>query len=69
MADCLSVPAAGGKLRTNLLAEGGVAPVHGASAVRSLGGLEERFAFSRAVSRLYEMQSPRYLLARPVAQG
>jgi hypothetical protein len=46
------------------MAEGGVAPVQGAPTVQALGGLEERFAFSRAVSRLYEMQSPRYFLGR-----
>lgn len=62
----LSVPA-GGRLRSNLLEEGGVAPVQGAQATQSLGGLEERFAFSRAVSRLHEMQSQRYLLARRIA--
>lgn len=47
----------GGKLRRDLMAEGGVAPVVAAA---QLGGAEERFMFARAVSRLYEMQTPRY---------
>jgi hypothetical protein len=51
------------------MAAGGVAPVQGATAAQSVGGLEERFAFSRAVSRLYEMQSPRYQLARAADMG
>jgi hypothetical protein len=46
------------------MAQGGVAPVQGVQAVVTLGGVEERFAFGRAVPRLYEMQSPRYFLGR-----
>lgn len=43
------------------MADGGVAPVaataaEAAAAAQRLGGVEERFAFARAVSRLYEMQ-------------
>ena len=30
-----------------------------------LGGLEEKYAFKRAISRLHEMQSVSYLLSRP----
>jgi predicted ATPase len=57
---------AGSKLRTNLMADGGVAPVKSsAESAALLGGREEQFAFSRAVSRLYEMQSPLYAAARP----
>ncbi len=57
---------AGSRLRRNLMADGGVAPVaDSADAVRaaiaSMGGLEEQFAFKRAVSRLFEMQHPRFL--------
>lgn len=41
------------------MAEGGVAPLlsSGSASVTSvhLGGLEEKFAFARAISRLYEM--------------
>lgn len=60
----------GSKLRTDLMADGGVAPVaataaEAAAASRRLGGEEERFAFARAVSRLYEMQSELYLASRP----
>ena len=29
-----------------------------------LGGLEEKYAFKRAISRLHEMQSASYLLSR-----
>ena len=36
-----------------------------AAAANLLGGAEERFAFARAVSRLYEMQGPLYLGSRP----
>ena len=51
------------------LQDGGVAPVGGtaveAVALRArLGGEEERFAFVRAVSRIYEMQSEPYLRSR-----
>jgi predicted ATPase len=57
---------AGSKLRTNLMADGGVAPVKSSAETAALlGGMEEQFAFSRAVSRLYEMQSPLYAAARP----
>eukprot|EP00884_Botryococcus_braunii_P008027 jgi/Botrbrau1/17225/Bobra.0621s0003.1 len=56
----------GGRLRRDLLADGGVAPVAATpGALSRLGGVEEKFAFSRAVSRLYEMQSPLYLQSRP----
>ncbi|KAL4438248.1 hypothetical protein ABPG77_010609 [Micractinium sp. CCAP 211/92] len=62
----------GSRLRRNLMADGGVAPVaataaEAAAAAQCLGGVEERFAFARAVSRLYEMQSPLYLESRPRA--
>lgn len=40
---------------------GGGAAQAAAMAAAQLGGAEERFAFGRAVSRLYEMQSPAYL--------
>jgi hypothetical protein len=63
---CWCVLFAGSKLRTDLMADGGVAPVKsGAETAALLGGMEEQFAFSRAVSRLYEMQSPLYAAARP----
>ncbi|GBF94229.1 hypothetical protein Rsub_06499 [Raphidocelis subcapitata] len=60
----------GARLRRDLMAEGGVAPVASsapaaAAAADALGGAEERFAFARAVSRLYEMQGPLYARARP----
>lgn len=60
---------AGSKLRTDLMSDGGVAPVASstqaaAEAAALLGGAEEKFAFARAVSRLYEMQSPLFLAAR-----
>jgi predicted ATPase len=46
----------GAKLRRDLSKEGGVAPVAvTAKRIGALGGEEERFAFARAVSRLYEM--------------
>lgn len=59
----------GSKLRTNLMVDGGVAPVAStpqaaAEAAALLGGAEERFAFARAVSRLYEMQSPLFAASR-----
>lgn len=59
---------AGGRLRRNALEKGGVAPVGASSAARDamlgmLSGQEERFAFGRAVSRLYEMQSEQYRMA------
>jgi predicted ATPase len=52
------------------MSDGGVAPViattqAAAEAAALLGGAEEKFAFARAVSRLYEMQSPLFLAARP----
>lgn len=51
----------GAKLRRDLSQEGGVAPVTmTAKRIAALGGEEERFAFARAVSRLYEMQSEIY---------
>ena len=48
------------------MAAGGVAPVLDSSRKNTakLGGEEERFAFKRAVSRLLEMQSQQYYLAR-----
>lgn len=51
----------GSRLRRDLTADGGVAPVAvtaagAAAAALRMGGVEERFAFARAVSRLYEMQ-------------
>lgn len=60
----------GSRLRRNLMADGGVAPVaaspqQAAAAARMLGGEEERFAFARAVSRLHEMQGELYLGSRP----
>jgi len=65
---CFSTP--GSKLRTDLMADGGVAPVisstqAAAEAAALLGGAEEKFAFARAVSRLYEMQSPLFVASRP----
>lgn len=60
----------GSRLRRDLTTRGGVAPVgHTAKERRGLraqlSGKEEEFAFSRAVSRLLEMQTPSYLFARP----
>lgn len=61
--------AEGGRLRRDVMAVGGVAPV-GARAQEAqrlqarLGGLEEQFAFRRAVSRLHEMQTDAYLQRR-----
>ena len=50
---------AGTRLRRDVMGQGGVAPLFGAgtATVTSafLGGLEETFAFARAVSRMYEM--------------
>lgn len=51
------------------MADGSVAPVAATAtaiteATALLGGMEERFAFRRAVSRLYEMQSPLYAAAQ-----
>lgn len=53
----------GSRLRRDVLADGGVAPVAAderaaLAAAAELGGLEEKFAFQRAVSRLFEMQHP-----------
>lgn len=53
------------KLRRDLMSSGGVAPVAATpasakSAAAVLGGAEEQFAFSRAVSRLFEMQTALY---------
>lgn len=53
-------------LRRDVRARGGVAPVAGTAremrlAKLRLSGLEERFAFSRATSRLLEMQTPKYV--------
>jgi predicted ATPase len=60
----------GSRLRRDFNADGGVAPVassaaEAAAATARLGGVEERFAFARAVSRLYEMQTPLYIDSRP----
>ena len=60
---------AGSRLRRDLMAEGGVAPVAvtasaAMDAAQNLGGMEEKFAFKRAVSRLHEMQSTTYLGSR-----
>lgn len=52
----------GGKLRTNVLAEGNVGTGGVPSGIVSmLSGQEEMFAFRRAASRLIEMQTPLYL--------
>ena len=76
----------GARLRRDLLADGGVAPVAAgsgesgggtgggaaaaaAAVAAALGGAEERFAFARAVSRLYEMQSAMYVRARARGGG
>ena len=51
----------GARLRRDLGADGGVAPVAATPArLAALGGAEERFAFARAVSRLHEMQGAAY---------
>jgi len=60
----------GSGLRRNVLADGGVAPVATtkkamAAATYQLGGGEEQFAFKRAVSRMYEMQTDLYIQSRP----
>lgn len=60
---------AGGRLRRDVMAAGGVAPLGGAPGQATvlqsrLGGLEERFAFQRAVSRLAEMSTDKYLARR-----
>ena len=48
-------------LRTDVTRDGSVAPVRlQYSRTQDLGGMEEKFAFARAISRLYEMQSPVY---------
>ncbi|KAI4337329.1 hypothetical protein L6164_015760 [Bauhinia variegata] len=52
----------GGKLRRDVLAEGNIGSGGSPSGITSiLSGQEEMFAFSRAVSRLIEMQTPLYL--------
>lgn len=56
------------------MAHGGVAPVASTPAALSramgaLGGVEEQFAFKRAISRLYEMQSPQYIMAAARLRG
>lgn len=64
--------AEGGRLRRDVMARGGVAPVAASKgqAVQlqaRLGGLEEQFAFQRAASRLAEMQTDAFLrLRQPV---
>ena len=62
--------AEGSRLRRDLTAAGGVAPVGQTAQQRAglqaqLSGKEEEFGFERAVSRLWEMQTPAYLSARP----
>lgn len=59
---------AGSRLRRDLMSDGSVAPLGDSS--RSLGsatmqqsGLTEKFAFARAVSRLYELTSPEFQTA------
>eukprot|EP00890_Picochlorum_soloecismus_P002909 jgi/Picsp_1/3619/NSC_06456-R1_lactation elevated protein 1-like len=48
-------------LRMDVTRDGSVAPVSlQFSRIQDLGGMEEKFAFARAISRLYEMQSPVY---------
>lgn len=48
----------GARLRRDLGSAGGVAPVAAtAGRLAALGGEEEKFAFARAISRMYEMQS------------
>eukprot|EP00873_Tetraselmis_striata_P002674 jgi/Tetstr1/422938/TSEL_013718.t1 len=59
----------GGGLRRDVLAKGGVATVATTqrgmmAATQMLGGMEEKFAFARAVSRMYEMQTDVYLRTR-----
>lgn len=54
----------GSRLRTDLMSDGSVAPLGQASrslvsATMQQSGLTEKFAFARAVSRLYELTSPR----------
>ncbi|BDA42478.1 probable AFG1-like ATPase [Coccomyxa sp. Obi] len=54
----------GSRLRTDLMSDGGVAPLGQSSrslvsATMQQSGLTEKFAFARAVSRLYELTSPR----------
>ena len=48
--------------------QGGVAPVFAKDAsmgaTAQLGGLEEKFAFQRAVSRIHEMESDQYVQSR-----
>ncbi|KAG0609370.1 hypothetical protein M758_8G179400 [Ceratodon purpureus] len=58
--------AEGGRLRRDVTAEGSVAPVGATRSERTsiqsiFSGREEAFAFRRAVSRLLEMQTPKYL--------
>ena len=65
----IGVCCAGSRLRRNLMVDGGVAPVAAtadaaAAASAQLGGAEEQFAFARAVSRLHEMQSEKFLQLR-----
>ena len=65
----VGVCCAGSRLRRNLMVDGGVAPVAAtsdaaAAASAQLGGAEEQFAFARAVSRLHEMQSEKFLQLR-----
>ena len=55
----------GGRLRRDLMREGGVAPLADSAALQiQLGGAEEKFAFARAISRLYEMQTDAYRCMR-----
>lgn len=61
--------AEGSKLRRNLEASGEVSPFASAASATSQAGTlftgeEEHFAFNRAISRLFEMQTERYLTKR-----
>jgi hypothetical protein len=59
------------RLRRDVMSGGGVAPVFspGTATVTSthLGGLEEKFAFARALSRLHEMSRMSGLNTLPAA--
>jgi len=65
--------AEGSRLRRDLEKSGEVSPFASATSTSNKAGTlftgeEEHFAFNRAVSRLYEMQTPRYLAKRSVMQ-
>lgn len=62
------------KLRRDLSASGEVSPFGSAASGSDTGGTlftgeEETFAFNRAISRLHEMQTSRYLLKRQALQS